>query len=129
MWDDYWIPQNYATKHIYTNLSGWNKHFGIYSYLHKNLQMHQNYHLIWCLVTRSYMFLHTNAIIREITWSSEANCRCTLQRNNGISSEVTPISNYALWMWVDMVNSWWRQWTVVVHWLFVNTCKLHLFYI
>jgi hypothetical protein len=28
--------------------------------------------LLWCLVKRSYMFWHTNAIIRELMWSSQA---------------------------------------------------------
>jgi hypothetical protein len=32
----------------------------------ENQQMHQNDHLLWCLVKRSYMFRRINAIIREL---------------------------------------------------------------
>jgi hypothetical protein len=66
--------------------------------LHKNQQMHQNYHCIVMLNRRSYMFRRISAIIRELTRSSQAACRCTLQKNNGILSEVAAISNFALWM-------------------------------
>jgi hypothetical protein len=54
--------------------------------------------LFWCLARCPYLFRRTNAIIWELTQSSQATCRWVLQKNNGISSEVTPISNFALWM-------------------------------
>jgi hypothetical protein len=44
------------TNNYDNHLSGWTEHFGIY--LHKNQQMHQNYHFI---VMLSQMLLHVSA--------------------------------------------------------------------
>jgi hypothetical protein len=41
---------------VHSNLSGWTERFGVY--LHKNQQMHQNYHFI---VTLNQMLLHVSA--------------------------------------------------------------------
>jgi hypothetical protein len=44
------------------------------------------------------MFRRTNTIIRELTRSLQAACQCAQHKNNVISSEVAPISNFALWI-------------------------------
>jgi hypothetical protein len=69
---------SHLTKLIFHHLSGWTEHFGIY--LHKNQQMHQNYHFIVMLNISSYMFRRISVIIRELTRSSQATCRCILQK-------------------------------------------------
>jgi hypothetical protein len=57
--------------------------------------MHQNYHFI---VMFSQMRLHVSAQQREHTRSSQAIVGIHYRKNNGISSEVAPISDFALWM-------------------------------
>jgi hypothetical protein len=47
------------------------------------------------------------------------------RRNNGISSEVAPISIVTLWIQVGVVNRCWKQWTVVEH---GPSCIVHLVY-
>jgi hypothetical protein len=92
--------------------------------------MHQNYHLIVMLNRCSYMFRRTNVIIKELTRSSQAICPCTVhyRSNNGISSEVAQISNFALWMQVDMVNCCWKQRTVVERCIICNITFQDLLY-
>jgi hypothetical protein len=74
-------------------------------------QMHQMTTLLWCPVKRSYMFRRTNAIIRELIWSSQATCLsvCITRR----IMEFRTVSIVTLWKWVVMTNFCWKQWTVV----------------
>jgi hypothetical protein len=60
--------------------------------------MHQNYHSI---VMLSQMLLHVLAHQRHHQGAYTiltSYCRCTLQKNNGMSSEVAPISNFVPWV-------------------------------
>jgi hypothetical protein len=64
--------------------------------------------LLWCLVRCFYMFRRTNAIIKELTWSLQATCRRTLQKNNGISSEAAPkviLHCGCKWIWLIVAGS------------------------
>jgi hypothetical protein len=60
--------------------------------------MHQNYHFIAML---SQMHLHVSAHQHHHQRAYKiltSYCRCALQKNVGVSSEVAPISNFAIWM-------------------------------
>jgi hypothetical protein len=62
------------------------------------------------------MFRHTNAIIRELIWSSQATyVGVHYRKNNGVSNNIASVSIVTLWKWVVMANCCWKQRTFVEH--------------
>jgi hypothetical protein len=85
------------------DLSDWTEHFGIY--LHKNQQMHQNYHFI---VMLSQTLLHVSAYQRHhhkahMILTSNLYVSVHYRKNKGISCEIAPISIVKLCIEVDVV--------------------------
>jgi hypothetical protein len=87
------------------------------THLHKNQQMHQNYHFI---VMLRQMLLHVSAHQRHhqgahIILTSYLYVGVHYRKNNGVSSKLSPVSIVTLWIQVVTTNCCWKQWTVVEH--------------
>jgi hypothetical protein len=77
--------------------------------------MHQNDHFIMIL---SQTLLHVSAYQRHhqaahMILTSYLYVGVHYRKNTGISCEEAPISIVTLWIKVGVVNSCWKQWTVV----------------
>jgi hypothetical protein len=82
----------------------------------ENQQMHPNDHFI---VMLSQTLLHVSAYQRHhqgahMILPSYVYVGVQYKRNNGLSSEVDPISIDTLWIKVVVVNRCWKQWTILI---------------
>jgi hypothetical protein len=70
--------------------------------------MHQYYHFIVMVNRYSYMFRRISAIIRELTRSSQATCRCKLQKKimeYRVKQLQLVISHYGYkWIWLTAAS-------------------------